>query len=114
MKLMNGIAFTSKELVEIINAAKESNLKSIQYAGLCLEFDTNFHPNKSISNAAHMDVLSVGEEGQPPGPNHFADEPTVNDDQLMLSEMADLLSIEDPASFEELQLKLMSEKQGQS
>jgi hypothetical protein len=110
---MSGMNFTSKEIIEIIQASKDSNLKSLHIAGLAIEFDTNFHPNKYHSNAAHMDVPVLGEEGQPPGPSHFNDEPQVNDDQLMMSEMADLLSIENPALFEELQLKMMN-NQGQS
>ncbi len=101
--------FTSDDVVKILTASKDINIRCIKLGDLHLEFDTNFHPNKHLVNAAHMDVLSVGEEGQPPGPIHLNDEqPQVSDDQLMLSEMADLLSIEDPALYEELQLKMMN------
>jgi hypothetical protein len=108
--------FTSDDVVKILTASKDINIRCIKLGDLHLEFDTNFHPNKHLVNAAHMDVLSVGGgEGQPPGPtHHLSDEqPQVNDDQLMLSEMADLLSIEDPALYEELQIKMMN-NQGHS
>lgn len=108
MRLMSGMSFT--DLIAVINAAKDSNVKLIELEGLRLEFDTNFHPNKNHGYAAHMDVNGVGEEGQPPGPNHFpiTDEPRVTDDQLIMSEMSDLLAIEDPAEFERLQLEAIS------
>ena len=109
---MSGMDITSKDIIEILAASAGTKIKKIRLGGLLLEFDTEKHPDKNLSYAEHMEVESKGVQGWPPDPEHSqTSEPMMSDNELMLNEMADLLSIEDPAAFEELQLKIL--KQGQ-
>ena len=103
---------TANDVVKIIQAAKTSKVSKITLDGiLTIEFDTNPHPYKTKNNANHMEVAStVDSRGQLPGSllsTYSESDDKVSDNEMMLEELADQMAIEDPAQFEELQLKLM-------
>lgn len=99
---MNGMTVTANDVVKIIKACKHAKVTRLKLGELDVEFDTNFHPNKSLSNAAHTDV--IGELiGQPPGLSTSQD--NSQPDQLELDANLDQLAIEDPEMFEQLQIR---------
>jgi hypothetical protein len=102
---MSGTIITAKEIIAIIKAASSSGVSALRIGEFSVAFDTNFHPNnhKTIS---HKDVMGEDEVGQPPGPTTSDDQKT--DDEFFLQEELDQMSIEDPAAFEEFQLKKLN------
>lgn len=108
---MSGTNITAKDIISIIKSAKNSGLKSIKYHGIELEFDTNFHPNKTKFNTGHKDVISGDSlELLAGAPTELPtnDQPKLTEDDLLFSEMMDQMNIENPAEHEELQLKLLN------
>jgi hypothetical protein len=108
---MSGTTITANDIISIIRAAKISGLKKLKLNDLELEFDTNFHPNKTKSNTGHKDVTSSdkGEESnKAPSESLPGEQPKFTEDDLLFSEMMDQMNIENPAEHEELQLKLLN------
>jgi hypothetical protein len=102
---MSGMNITSEDVIEIIKACKNSRVTRLSFGDLHLLFDTENHPNKTKKSASHMDVSDVSTvgEGHPHGPSH--PDPQVEDETFTVTELADQLAIEDPAAYEELQMR---------
>jgi hypothetical protein len=104
---MNGMNFTSHELVEVIKACKASRVNYLKLGELVVKFDTGNHPDKTKRSAYHMDVVTTGGEGHPPGP--ILPDEKLDGDVMTMAELADQLAIEDPVAYEELQMKAFNQ-----
>lgn len=105
---MSGTTVTADDVVKIIKACKQSGVGYLKYETLEMRFDTEIHLNKTKDSTNHMDVVSASVEGQPPGPEAPSLDERMNDYGISVEEQVDQLAIEDPAAFEELQMRIFN------
>lgn len=109
---MSGMNITANDIVTILKAARASKVTKLKIGELEVEFDTNFHPNKTKFNTGHKDVVSDDYEGLeivPQLSNSDIPQEPIYDEQLLFMEHLDQLSIENPAEYEAFQLKQLNQ-----
>jgi hypothetical protein len=112
---MSGMNTTRTSILDIIKACGEYGVSSFEHKGLTLKFYNNKHNNQNLNMAYSQDVNVRVDEGDDMLPESAfdGDELIATDNQALQEEMLAQLAIDDPAAYEELQLKRLNEEGSQ-